>query len=126
MPVLTSHTPSHPPPLWQTEGSLRLLVIGAMCILPIAAVSNLIQGLPWRFPNWVELALTGLNGWMLLAGLLSFALTPVTIAVGAWSIFKSKIDKRIKVIMAWFLLAQLATALILLVMLFMAGGRLPH
>lgn len=63
---------------------------------------------------------------MLLAGLLSFAVTPVTIAVGAWSIFKSKIDKRIKVIMAWFLLAQLATALILLVMLFMAGGRLPH
>ena len=67
---------------------------------------------------------------MLLAGLLSFALTPVTVGIGAWSIFKSKIDRRIRVVIACFLLAQVATALSLLAMAFVggigSGGRLPH
>ncbi len=109
---------------------MRLVVIGAMCILPFAAVLTILQGLPWSLPRWIDSAVNDVGGWMLLAGLLSFALTPVTVGIGAWSIFKSKIDRRIRVVIACFVLAQVATALSLLAMAFVggigSGGRLPH
>jgi hypothetical protein len=64
--------------------------------------------------------------WILLPGLASFLLTPVTLAFGAWCLSRSLIDRRIKVIMACFLAVQAATALCLPVALFLSGGRLPH
>ena len=109
---------------------MRLVVIGAMCILPFAAVFTVLQGLPWHLPHSIHTAVNDVGQWALLAGLLSFGLTPVTVGIGAWSIFKSKIDSRIRVMIACFVLAQVATALSLLVMAFVggieSGGRLPH
>ena len=109
---------------------MRLLVIGAMCTLPIVAVFCLFQGLPWSLPHPIHSVMNDVGSWMLLPGLLSFVLTPISVGLGTWSIFKSKIDRRIKVIIACFVLAQAATALSLLAMAIVggsgSGGRLPH
>jgi len=67
---------------------------------------------------------------MLIVGFLSFVLTPVTIGVGAWAIFKNKIDRRIKVLITYFVVVRIATVLTLLGMAIVggagSGGWLPH
>ena len=112
-------------PLWRAAGSVRLLVIGLMCIFPIAAIFMILQAsLPW--PQWLDKILIDLAGSMLLAAIASLLLTPVAMVAGLWSIFKSNIDKRIKVAIACFLIAQMTAVLVLLAALWMTGGRLPH
>jgi hypothetical protein len=67
---------------------------------------------------------------MLIVGFLSFVLTPVTIGVGAWAISKNKIDRRIKVLITYFVVVRIATVLTLLGMAIVggagSGGWLPH
>jgi len=73
-------------PLWRAAGSVRLLVIGSMCVLPIAAIFMILQAsLPW--PQWLDAILIDLAGSMLLAAIASFLLTPVTLVAVIWSIF---------------------------------------
>jgi hypothetical protein len=105
---------------------VRLLVIGAMCALPVVILIVLLQGLPWTPPNFIKAPLTDLAGLAVLIGAASLLLTPVTLIVGIWSIFKMKLDRRIKKAIAAFLTAQLVAALTLLGALYVSGGRLPH
>ena len=115
------------PPFWRAAGFVRLLVIGAMCILPIAVIFNILNGsLPWRLPQKLEASLNDWAGSLLLAGIASFLFTPVAVVAGLWSIFKSTIDRRVKIAIACFLIAQMTTVLGLLAALWMTGGRIPH
>jgi len=98
-----------------------------MCILPIAVIFNILNGsLPWRLPQKLEASLNDWAGSLLLAGIASFLFTPVAVVAGLWSIFKSTIDRRVKIAIACFLIAQMTTVLGLLAALWMTGGRIPH
>lgn len=116
------------PPLWRAEGHVRLLVIVALCMLPVAAPLVLVSGL--SLPRSIDSTVTYLSVWMLAPAFLSFVLTPITVIYGVWSVFKSKIDRRIKILIAVCVLAQSLTAISLVIMLFVgginSGGRLPH
>ena len=113
-------------PLWRAEGRVHLLVIGAMCALPVSILIVLLQGLPWTPPHFITAPLTDLGGLAMLIGAASLLLTPVTLIVGIWSIFRMKLDSRIKKAIAAFLTAQLVAAFTLLGALYLSGGRLPH
>ena len=130
MPGISCVKVSHPVPLWRAEGRVHLVVIAAMCVLPESAILYLLTQLPWKLPVKLEMAVDQGGAYMMMVGLLSLFLTPVAVGVGAWSICKSKIERRVKVAIAWILGAQVATVLVLLAMTIVggmgSGGRLPH
>ena len=126
----SSATLSAPLPLWRAEGRVHLLAIAAMCLLPAATMLYLLTQLPWKLPIRIEMAMDYVGACMLMVGLLSFLLTPVSVGVGAWFICRSRIERRVKIAIAWIVCAQVATVLIILEMAIFggmgSGGRLPH
>ena len=122
--VAATGAPWEAVPTRRAQERIHLLMIGAMCALSLSAMYMILGArTSWHLP---ERLVMGAGNWIVLAGLLSLALTPVTLIAGTWSVVKDKLDRRVRAAMVWFFVLQLAATVALVIALILGGGRLPR